>query len=152
MGVEVKVTDSGATGVVKRLAGLAQSLTIGVHDDADPYPNGTDVAVVGAVHEFGSAEVPQRSFLRGWIDSGGQSVVGNVGEEAIGKVVDGADTKLITKDIGEASVEGITKRMDAGIFPPLSPATLANPARDQRGIPLEDTERLRDSIKFEAVT
>lgn len=150
MGVDVEVTDRGADRLEASLKGLSQELTVGIHEGAPAYPDGTPVASVGAAHEFGTSTIPQRSFLRAWSDSGGQSVIANVGTTQIGKVVDGAAAATVTAEVGQASVKGITERMDRGIFPPLSPATLANPNRNPDPTPLEDTLRLRDSITFEA--
>jgi hypothetical protein len=152
MGVEVTVKDMGGVAMLGRIDAIPQSMTIGVHEDADPYPDGTDVATVAAAHEFGTESIPERSFLRGWLSSGGESVIANEGERQIGAVVDGNDPKSITVVIGAASVKGITDRMDSGIDPPLAPATLANPDRDPAGTPLLDTRRLRDSITTEPVT
>lgn len=140
-GVEFEVRDSGATELGQTLGELAQSLTIGVHEDAVPYEDGTPVATVGAAHEFGSG-VPTRSFLRGWVDSGGTRVIGDAGQDAIGDAVDGAAPDLITERIGDATVSGVVARMDAGIR-----GDGGEEARD-----LQDSGRLRDSIEWQEST
>ena len=139
MGVEVTVKDSGATGLEARLAELSQSVTVGVHEDAGTYPDGTHVAVVGAAQEFGTDKIPARSWLRGWVASGGQSVIANVGQDQIGEVVDGAKPDSVSEKIGAASVKGIVSRMDRGIT-----GAGGEEARD-----LQDTGRLVESITFE---
>jgi len=41
--------------------------TCGLHKD-ETYPNGLDIAFVGAVNEFGTIYIPSRPWIRGWFD------------------------------------------------------------------------------------
>ena len=149
MGLEVEIKDSGATSLAKRLSDLGQELTIGLHEDTPAYPDGTPVATVGSANEFGTDTLPQRSWLRGWVDSGGENKVGDTGQAQIVEVVDGAAPDTVSVKVGEMSVKGITERIEGGIFPPLSPTTLANPARVGGDTPLMDTEHMVDNIAWE---
>jgi hypothetical protein len=138
VGVDVEVRDSGSTGLMRRLEGLAGSVTIGVHEDAGAYPDGTPVATVGAAHEFGGG-VPQRSWLRGYLDDGGTGELGEVAQASIGEVVDGDAPDTVVVSVGEAGVDGIVARMNRGIA-----GEGGEPSRT-----LQDTGKLRDSIAFE---
>ena len=142
MGVEVEVKDNGGTRIKVSLENLTQAVTIGVHEDAPDYPDGTSIIVVAATQELGSDDVPARSYLRGWVDSGGQSVVANVGQAQIGKVVDGAAPATVGVEIGEASVKGVLARMEQGIF--------GDPDGERRE--LNRTGHLRDNIEARPVT
>ena len=140
MGVEVTVRDTGATGVMTRIKGLAQTMVFGVLDDAQPYPDGTSVAEVAAVHEFGTDAIPGRPFLRGFVDSGGKAEIADAGQAQIGKVIDGAAPPTVSEAMGNVSVAGVRKLIEAGINPPL---------KDGSGrTPLIDTGHLRDSIDW----
>lgn len=143
MGVEVEVRDTGATELEQRLGSLAQAVIFGVLDDADPYPDGTPVAEVAAVHEFGAGAVEQRSMLRGYVDGAGKKEIGDAGQDQIGAVVDGAQPDTVSKAIGDVAVAGVVQRMKAGINPPL---------KDDSGrTPLILTGHLRDSMDWTEV-
>ncbi len=135
-GVDVEIKDSGATGLEGRLRELGQSVTVGIHEDAEPYADGTSVVMVGAVHEFGSGDVPQRSYLRGYVDGPGKKELGRVAAGKVGAVVDGADPDTIGEALGEFAVAGVLGFMGAGIV-----GSPAGPART-----LDDTGHLRSQI------
>jgi hypothetical protein len=140
MGVEVTVRDTGATGVMTRIKGLAQTMVFGVLDDAQPYPDGTSVAEVYAAQEFGTDTIPSRPSLRGYVDGGGKKEIGDAGQTQIGKVIDGAAPPTVSEAMGKVSVAGVRKLIEAGINPPL---------KDGSGrTPLIDTGHLRDSIDW----
>lgn len=60
------------TKALKKIEALNASLSkgssvlVGLPKNSNPYPDGTSVIMVGAVHEFGAPEknIPERSFLR----------------------------------------------------------------------------------------
>jgi len=141
MPVETEVRDTGATGILARLGALDLEVTIGIHESAGTYPNGTPVAAVGAAQEFGTPTTPARSWQRGWLDSGGQSVIANTAQAQIVEVVDGAAAETVGKAIGEASVKGIVERMNRGIAG----------AGGEESRNLRDTGRLIESITFEVL-
>lgn len=149
MGVEVDVQDTGATGLMRRLSDLDQAVTVGVHADAAPYPDGTDVVTVAASHEFGTDELPRRSFLRGFVDSGGSKEIADAGQAQVGKVVDGADADSVGEEMGEAAVDGVLDFMAKGIRGVGHPGytgTTAGTVRD-----LDESGHLRSQIEAQAV-
>lgn len=134
MGVEVEIKDSGATGLEQKLRGLNQSVTIGVHEDAEPYPDGESVIEVGAAHELGTH---QRSFLRGYVDSGGASAIATIAERQIESIIDIGNQPLsVSVVVGELTVQAIKDRMAGGL------------ADNETGVvkELNKTGHLRDSI------
>ena len=144
MGVEVTVRDTGATGVMTRIKGLAQTMVFGVLDDAQPYPDGTSVAEVYAAQEFGTDTIPSRPSLRGYVDGGGKKEIGDAGQTQIGKVVDGSPPPTVSQTIGLIAVAGVRKLIEAGIEPALA---------DGSGrTPLNKTGHLIDSIDSRMVS
>lgn len=116
MGVEVEVKDTGALRLEQKLRGLGQSVTIGVHEDAQSYTDGTSAVEVAAAHEFGSDKTPMRSWLRGYVDSGGQSVIANIAEAQILSIIDiGNEPLSVSVVVGAVAVKGIKDRMVAGL-------------------------------------
>jgi hypothetical protein len=139
MGVSVEVNDTGSLAAQRQFEALFESLTVGVHEDAGTYEDGTPVAVVAAVHEFGSDTTPQRSWLRGWLDSGGREEMADAFAVQLGRVIDGEDPGRAADEIGVLVVEGIKRRMDRGIA-----GEGGAPARD-----LQRTGRLISEITYE---
>jgi hypothetical protein len=133
-------------GIGKRIADAAGDTTIGVHEDAEPYPDGTDAVTVASAQEFGAGRIPPRPHVRRYYDSGGAREMGDVGARALGKVIDGAAASLIGEEIGKLGQAGVRDLIESGQLDPLSPVTLANPDRDPRGIPLLDTGHLVEQI------
>lgn len=151
MGVEVELVRDTLAATVADLRALEQEITIGVHADAEPYPDGTDAVMVARAQEFGDGPIPPRPFERGYFDSGGARELGDVALETIGKVIDGdADPEDVGNDVGETGVAGVRDYVEAGTnLDPLSPVTRDNPDRDPRGIPLLDTGHMLDQIDYE---
>ena len=140
--VEVQVTDSGAVSAQRRFRDLFESLTVGVHEDAGTYEDGTPVAMVASAHEFGTSKTPQRSWMRGWLDSGGREMMGRAFEIQLGRVIDGEDPGRAADEIGVMMVEGIKRRMDRGIA-----AAGGGSPRD-----LQRTGRMIGDITFEVTS
>jgi hypothetical protein len=145
-GVEVEVLGDVLDAVAATVKALAQTVTIGVHADAAPYPDGTSVVEVARAQEFVIAG--GRPFVRGYFDSGGARELGDVAAEVIFDVVAGKATSgTVGKKIGETGVEGVRGYVEAGTnLTPLAQMTRDNPDRDQRMIPLLDTGHLIGQI------
>lgn len=147
MGVDVDVRGDILPGVAKRIAELKGEVTIGLHADAAPYPDGTDVVMVGAFHEFN-----KRPWMRAWYDSGGQKALSAAAVKGVGMAVDGTENAAaVNERIGETGVDGLRDFVESGqVTPPLEQATLANPNRDRRGIPLLDTGHMIGQVDWKA--
>jgi phage gpG-like protein len=115
-----------------------------VHDDSDGLTN----AQLAAIHEFGTATVPERSFIRATIEAHGREYERILGAEAA-KIIAGRSTVERSLTLLGMRVEGDMKAtIEAGIPPPLAPVTVAAKGSSQ---PLIDSGQLRNSITSKVV-
>jgi hypothetical protein len=127
---------------IKALSSGGQTVRVGVNGDAT-YENGMPVEAVGAIHEFGLGNNPERSFLRAWVDE-------NINWFSRLKVWVRRfifDGDAWTGPFGEHCVAGIKKRIEHGIPPALAEATIK--AKDGNATPLINTELLINSIEYD---
>jgi len=149
VGVKLEARDTGADALFRRLGDLGQAVTVGVHADAQPYADGTDVVTVAASQEFGTPAIPRRSFLRGFADSGGKKTIADAAQAQLGKIVDGADPETLGEKIGDAAVEGVLDFMSKGIRGVSHPGYTGETAGTVSD--LERSGHLRSQIKSKAV-
>jgi len=150
MGVDVDDRDKGFDRFLATLD-VKGGETIGWHGDAQPYPDGESVVAVAAAHEFGTPTIPARSPLRTYYDSGGAKDLGDAAAKAMRQAPLGTGKAAMLDAVGKAGVDGVRKTIERGLQPSLSPATLANPDRDPRGIPLLDTGHLLEQVAAKEV-
>jgi len=120
---------------------------VGVPASAGTYESGESIAVIAAVHEFGSADgrIPERSFLRVPLRSNQQDFA-NVIAGSLPGVLDGSLTMAQLMDqLGARAAAASQEAISAGIPPPNAPSTIAQKGSSQ---PLVDTGRLRQSITW----
>lgn len=118
---------------------------VGVPQGAGQYEDGTPIAVIAAVHEFGSADghIPERSFLRAPL-RGGQDRFKQIFQAGLPQVVSGELSMFqLMSQVGAAGAGTSQEAIAQGISPPNAQSTV-----DQKGssTPLVDTGRLRQSI------
>ena len=108
-------------------------------------------ATVLAIHEFGGGNVPARAPIKRGLANAARLIkkVFRSGVEKINAGSSGAEAAMDA--VGEVAKQAIKDGIKSSLPPPLSPATLAKPDRDPRGIPLLDTEQLIDSIGAKAM-
>ncbi len=141
-------SDKFLKGLVKRLGGNTDIL-VGVPADATPYPDGTSVAMVGATHEFGGGNVPERSFLRSSFDEHQKKYI-KMAQKLIKKVVDkGGDIEMVADLIGTEAAADVVDNINAIQTPPNTDATIL---RKGSSNPLVDTGHLKQSIRHEVRT
>ena len=142
--MSVRVTDRGANAVVRALAG-ASRIRIGVLG-SETYPDGTSVAEVGEMHEFGLG-VPQRSWLRDFVDVNDGLIKADF--RSIARAVEARRGTLLAglTQLGAKIVAGIQVRIANQIPPALAESTLLR-RRHGGTVPLIDTGQLRSSISF----
>jgi hypothetical protein len=136
-----------------RMEDANKSVLVGVPVGAEPEPDGTPMAMIAAVHEFGSPEqnIPERSFLRGGIRRGTPKF-GKLNERNLSAVVRG--TMTVAQSLGQlgAMAAGEVKReFTTADFAPIAQATIY--ARKRRfgkasTRPLIATGNLRQSITW----
>jgi hypothetical protein len=122
-------------------------VTVGVHASAGGHKSGDlTVAEVGAFHEFGLGNNPERSFIRAWFDE-------TKGTNR--KLLLAVYRKVLKGDLDEARALGvmgaafagqIQERISKGIPPELAPETVERKGSSK---PLIDTGQLRASVTFE---
>jgi len=103
---------------------------------------------VASFHEFGTENIPQRSFIRATVDQNRQSISKTQGQVARG-ILKGRISETRGLGLIGAQVQGmIQKAISDRIPPPLKAATIAAKGSS---VPLIDTGQLRQSIAWEVV-
>ncbi len=123
----------------KSLKKLKQTtIYVGVLEDAGTYPNGTSVADVAAIHEYGLG-VPQRSFLKKPFEEAEKEI-----EKTKAKIMD----KLVEGDI---ELDEAIEKMGEYLVTVVKGSWDKNdwPATKDGSPPLVDTGLLKESIKYE---
>jgi hypothetical protein len=154
-------TDRGARALAESLRALGKArVRVGVLADA-PKKTGTrtgkrgrqiqqaaTLAEVAAAHEFGTATIPQRSFIRATVDlKAGE--IGALQEKLAAQVAEGKITPEVAMERLGAAAQGMVQtRIAEGIGPALAPATVARKGSDK---PLVDTGQLRSSVTYQVL-
>jgi len=113
---------------------------VGLPQGSNDYPDGTSVIMVGAVHEFGSSRVPERSFLRSTVIEKKRDYKA-LFRKLTFKIVKGdMDARTALGLIGLAVQTDVQDKITDIDSPPLV---------YREGNPLVDTGHLRQSITFE---
>lgn len=120
------------------------------------YPDGTSIAYVGTIHEFGAPEqgIPQRSFLRATRTKKRAEWAKNLADGA--KAVSRGNISLdgMLEAVGSVAASDVVQTIADRIPPPLKPATIAarvrrakktNPSFGSKGIPATLTQPLNDT-------
>lgn len=161
MTARVTDTDRGARALAESLRALGKArVRVGVLADA-PKKTGTrtgkrgrqiqqaaTLAEVAAAHEFGTATIPQRSFIRATVDlKAGE--IGALQEKLAAQVAEGKITPEVAMERLGAAAQGMVQtRIAEGIGPALAPATVARKGSDK---PLVDTGQLRSSVTYQVL-
>jgi hypothetical protein len=124
------------------------TITLGVHSDDAQHTHGTGegltIGDIGGFHEFGTATVPQRSFLRGWFDER-QDFIRATLQTQVAQVITGKRPLEQALERVALAFEGDCKaRIVRHIPPPLAPATIK---RKGSSTPLIDTGQLIQSVR-----
>ncbi len=115
--------------------------------DADePYGDGTDLVEVAAYNEFGTEDIPERSYLRSTTDEE-RNKVNRVVDKELDKIHLGTSTVEQSLGlVGEYMASKVRNKIVAIQNPPNAPATIA---RKKSSNPLIDTGQLRQNISHE---
>ncbi len=125
-------------------------ITVGVHADDAAHTHGTGegltVGDIAAFHEFGTQTVPQRSFIRAWVDEAlASGYIATTLRTQMQQVVAGKRPLEQALNRCALAFEGAVKqRIANNIPPPLAPATIA---RKGSSVALIDTGQLRNAIR-----
>lgn len=140
----------GAEGVQAKLDEIAKnlreaaSLRVGFLENAS-YPNGTSVALVAAVQNFGAPlrGIPPRPFFSNMIKEH-QNEWPDQAAQLLRKTK--YDVKTTLKQMGEVIAGELRQSIIDTNEPPLAPATIARKGFDK---PLIDTSHMINSISYE---
>jgi phage gpG-like protein len=115
--------------------------------DAGEHPSGDiTVAGIGFVHEFGTAIIPERSFIRSTIQDKKKELI-EFQRKLLKNIIAGKmEVNQALGLIGEFMADAITQKIVAIQTPPNEPATIA---RKGSSNPLVDTGQLKNSITYE---
>lgn len=130
---------------------MGSYVTIGVHDD-EFYPDGTQVALVAMFNEFGTDDIPERSFIRSSI-RGGESQINAWREEALNNMIDKQWTaEKALNMMGFRIQELIRNKIKSDVPPPNAASTQDRKRR--LGVPqrtLMETQKLLNSVTYRVV-
>lgn len=132
---------------LKRKLGKAPTTLVGVPRSAGNYEDGTHIATIAAVNEFGSenGKIPERSFLRAGAEKSTPQIR-KLYEKMLPDVIDDkVDINLVQSLVGELAVGEIKELISNGISPSNAPSTVAAKGSST---PLIDTGTLRNSITY----
>lgn len=147
------VSITGGDRIVQRIRELRDRLTkqngvlVGVPKGAGNYEDGTKMAVIAAVQEYGSADgrIPERSFLRVPL-SAEQRRFAETFRRMTPAVIHGkAPMRQMLTMVGEQAAGVAKEAISAGINPPNAPSTVK---RKGSSTPLVDTGALRQAITY----
>jgi hypothetical protein len=146
-GITLKVEDKGWKDAVSESKKLRKELHVGVQEEdaGDKYPDhDATVGQVAMWNEFGTQDIPARSFLRDWADENAEKIAKQIGADYMRVLFADEDEEAALEKRGSEYSRQIVGRIKRRIPPPNSPKTLA---RKKGTTPLIDTGLLVKSIK-----
>lgn len=125
----------------KRMKGPGR-IMVGLPKDSNPYPDGTSVIMVGAVHEFGSEarKIPERSYLRTGVMANRKKYKRMFRKLTLEILRGNMDADKALQEIGLQAQTDVRQTLIDLKTPPL---------KSREGNPLYDTGHLVESIVFE---
>jgi hypothetical protein len=150
----LKDRDNGYKALLKKAFGADWKIQVGIlsaegaksKEEPDGKKSKLTVLDVAYFHEFGLG-VPERSFLRGWLDEKQGEVEKALTRMAESVLAGKREPEPALNVLGQAFVGGIQKRITEHIPPPLAEETIKRKGSD---VPLIDTGQLRSSISYSA--
>jgi hypothetical protein len=129
-------------------------VSVGVHEGAGEYADGTSVMNVALWNEFGTEHIPSRPFIRNAV-YGHEGQINAWRKEAIGKIISGEFTVKQGLDmIGFRLQILIQKNITSNMPPPNAPATVAHKRAEGVAPPdqtLMETQLLLRSVTYKTV-
>ena len=146
----IKVTDrrtrAGKAFELSLLKKSKQKVYVGIPGDSAPYPDGTSVADVAAINEFGAGRVPARPFLIPTINENFKKYT-KIAKSPLRKyIVQEESLERILSFIGAAARNDVVRKINTLSEPPNAPLTIALKGSDN---PLIDTGHMRSSVTWE---
>lgn len=109
------------------------------------YPNGTPVAYVASIHEFGApgAGIPPRPFMRPAIAAYSGAWMTALGDGVKAVIRGGASATQVLEQVSARAAADVAKSIQAVSAPPLNPATVR---RKGFAKPLVETGQMINSV------
>jgi len=137
------------------------SITVGIHaDNARRSDGGIDNVAIGAIHEFGGGNVPERSFLRSTVDQ--DPTILDFAQSQASAVAHGQMTaNQAGERIGIVTTDKVKRRIRSSIPPALQPETIERKLEkgahgggmqslaSTAAVPLIDSGQLINSIDYQ---
>lgn len=122
-----------------------QAVYVGVAGEvrSDREGNTINMAELAAIHEFGTAKTPERSFLRTSLTENTEDYKKLLVQQIRGNIIDGAGDPLNV--VGAYAAGKAQEKIESGGLTPLDPETIK---RKGSSVPLIDTGQLVQSITW----
>lgn len=144
----MSIIDKRGNALDALMGGLHAEMTVGIHEsEGAAGHDGLTNAELGAIHEFGTSEIPQRSFIRAYIDEH-EDDINEWLSEAADEILAGADPQQEADRIALQLESGVKERILSGVSPELSEATKKK--RGDSAVPLVETSQMLGSIRGKA--
>ena len=133
---------------LKRNASNAQRVDVGFFRDAT-YTDGTPVATVAAVQEFGNDRVPARSFMRTTIAERGRQWP--KAAEAVLRATN-CNARQALETMGQVAAQEMQDKISSITEPPLAPSTVKQRAKkgsENPDKPLIDTATMINALRYQ---
>ena len=123
----------------------ASKVKVGFLEGATPYPDGTPVALVALINDFGapSRGQPPRPFFRNMVKEKSPAWPAAVAKEL---VANNYDVRITLKRMGLAIAGQLRESITEGTYAPLAGSTIARKGFDK---PLVDTGHMLNSVDYE---
>lgn len=147
MGFHLRDTDHGWKARLKGLLALKAPahIDVGILESAGTEEDGTSVLDVAFWQEFGTATIPERSFIRAWFDEAEPQLRQDFAA-LMRTVAAGKRTRAeVLELMGQRMVGQVQARISAGIPPENAPSTVA---RKHSSTPLIRTGVMRSSVTY----
>lgn len=146
------VKDTGWRGLPQLPTGEV-TITVGVHSDDANHTHGTGegltIGDIGTFHEFGTAHIPARSFVRGWFDERQDFIQATLRTQVAAVVAGKRPVAQALERVALAFEGDVKRRITDNIPPPLAPATIK---RKGSSVALIDTGQLRGAVRARVST
>ena len=143
--VKAKITfrDKGWNRLKNQLKEKQSASAIGLFED-DKYSNGDFIAFIGAIQEFGTDKIPERSFIREWFDKNVNKFPKKIRGKLLSLYKGNITFDDMLKWLGELGQDGIRETIIKKNSPPNAPSTIAKKGFND---PLIDSGKMLVSIK-----
>lgn len=132
------------------IAARGLKVEAGVFDNAPHAGSSASIADIAKYHEYGTATIPERSFVRRTFQQKRQEISRLTVAAGRAIMQDRIDAKTAMNDVGEKIADMIKHTItDSSIPPPLAPSTVKRKGHDHA---LIDTHQLVEAVAWKVVT